>query len=82
MSGIAVILLISGKHVQAERESFNFHSVLSCFIPAVRIMPDRCKIRCLRLCFIPAVRIMPKEANGVRNKFGGSFGRFTPKRKK
>lgn len=39
MSGIAVILLISGKHVQAERESFNIYPVLSCFIPAVRTMP-------------------------------------------
>lgn len=39
MSGIAVILLKSGKRVQAERESFNFHPVLSCFIPAVRTMP-------------------------------------------
>ena len=38
MSGIAVILLISGKHVQAERESFNIYPVLSCFIPAVRTM--------------------------------------------
>ena len=62
MSGIAVILLISGKHVQAERESFNIYPVLS--------------------CFIPAVRTMPKTANGTIKKFGGSFGRFTPKRKK
>lgn len=62
MSGIAVILLISGKHLQAERESFNIYPVLS--------------------CFIPAVRTMPKTVNGAIKKFGGSFGRFTPKRKK
>lgn len=31
MSGIAVILLISGKHVQAERKSFNIYH-LSCFV--------------------------------------------------